>query len=85
MFGYSFTVEASDILVKNRVVNPSSSYAGPMNTEYQGPFGDIEFVKHLVELKGDDNVIVHRGHIFRLFETLTFTSGRFAGNYWGGT
>ncbi|MFH1195418.1 MAG: hypothetical protein V1720_06875 [bacterium] len=68
---YSFTVEADDILIK-RDTN--------WNTEYQGIFGDIKPWKNLIQLEGDDDVIVHRGHILKLFETFILTSGRFGGN-----
>ncbi|MDP2302006.1 MAG: hypothetical protein Q8N03_06245 [Ignavibacteria bacterium] len=67
---YSFTAESDDFLI-NR--NTTGKY------EYQNPFGGIKPVKHLIELKGDDYVIVHKGHILRLFETLTLVSGRFNG------
>ena len=30
--------------------------------------------------KGDQNVVVHRGHIFRFFETIIITSGRYNGH-----
>ncbi len=68
---YSFTAEAEDILIKR------STIAG---TEYQSMLGDIKIGKNLVGLKGDDNVTVHRGHIFRLFETVIITSGRLNGH-----
>ena len=47
---------------------------------YQGMLGDINFGKHLIDLKGDQNVVVHRGHIFRFFETIIITSGRYNGH-----
>jgi hypothetical protein len=71
---YSFTAESDDILINRDTTG---------KFEYQNPFGDIKPVKHLIELKGDDYVIVHKGHILRLFETLTLVSGRFNGRSYG--
>ena len=70
-FDYSFTAEAEDILINS----DETGFHG-----YQGMLGDINFGKHLIELKGDQNVVVHRGHIFRLFETVIITSGRYNGH-----
>jgi hypothetical protein len=70
-FDYSFTAEAEDILINS----DEMGFHG-----YQGMLGDINFGKHLIELKGDQNVVVHRGHIFRLFETIIITSGRYNGH-----
>jgi hypothetical protein len=67
---YSFTAEAEDILIKQGQL---SGY------EYQGMLGDINIGKHLIELKKDNNVVVHRGHILRLFETVVVTSGIYDG------
>jgi hypothetical protein len=64
---YSFTAEAEDVLIKPY---PEGGF------EYQNFFGDIKLWKNLVELKGDENVYIHRGHIFRFFETLILTTGR---------
>ena len=72
---YSFTAEAEDILIKRSMDYNSYLYI----SEYQNIWGDINFGKNLIELKGDQNVTVHRGHIFRLFETVILTSGRFNG------
>jgi len=69
---YSFTVEAQDLLIKQDTVN--------FSPQYQNLFGDISIGKNLIELHGDQNVIVHRGHILRLFETLIIVSGRFNGS-----
>lgn len=65
---YSFTAEAEDILLKN-----DNDTTG---TSYQDILGDIKIKNHLIDLKGDNNVVIHRGHIFRLFETVILTSGR---------
>jgi hypothetical protein len=68
---YSFSAEAEDMLIKSN----ETGFHG-----YQGILGDINFGKHLIERKGDQNVVVHRGHIFRFFETVTITSGRYNGH-----
>ena len=67
-FNYSFTAEAEDILINSDEMGFHS---------YQGMLGDINFGKNLIDLKGDQNVVVHRGHIFRFFETIIITSGRY--------
>lgn len=67
---YSFTAEAEDILIKQDIPN----------IQYQGPFGDISIGKNLISLEGNENVTLHRGHIFRVFETFIFTSGRITGS-----
>lgn len=69
---YSFTAEAEDILLE--------SNADTTGINYQSMFGDISLKDNLIDLKGDGNVIVHRGHIFRLFETVILTSGRINGS-----
>ncbi len=68
-FSYSFTAEAEDMLISS----DENGY------EYQNIFGDIKIGKNLIQLKGDNNVIIHKGHIFNIFETLIITSGRFYG------
>ncbi|MFZ0452861.1 MAG: hypothetical protein WAM24_03860, partial [Ignavibacteriaceae bacterium] len=69
-FNYSFSGEAEDILINS----DEMGFHG-----YQGMLGDINFGKHLIALKADQNVVVHKGHIFRLFETVIITSGRYNG------
>jgi hypothetical protein len=75
-FNYSFTAEAEDILIKNK---SNAIYISVPPYEYQNLFGDIIIGKHLFELIGDENVVVHKGHIFRLFDSFIFTTGRFDG------
>ena len=69
-FDYLFTAEAQDLLVKETL----------LDTEYQGMFGQISLGKHLIGLNGDENVIVHKGHIINLFETLSLAYGSFVGS-----
>jgi hypothetical protein len=68
---YSFTAEAADLLIKHDTSG---------NMQYQNLLGDINIGKNLIELHGDQNVVVHRGHILRLFETIVIVSGRFNGS-----
>lgn len=70
LFNYSFTAEAEDILIKT---DASSHF------RYQGYLNDLKFGENLVALKGDQKILVHKGHIFRLFETIIITSGRING------
>lgn len=71
LLDYSFTAEADDILIKASIDGSSS--------EYENIMGNINPVKDLIALKADQNVVVHRGHIFRLFETIVFSSGQYFG------
>lgn len=66
---YSFTAEAQNLLIKN------DDYV----SGYNSSIGDFNIFKNLIELKGNQYVIVHRGHIFKLFETVIIMSGRFEG------
>jgi hypothetical protein len=68
---YTFTAEAENILVKQDTLG---------NTQYKNLFGDINIGKNLIELKGDQSVVVHRGHIFRLFDTFVIISGKMNGH-----
>ncbi len=71
-FEYDFIAEADNILVQRNWTNNT--------VNYQGLTGDIIFGKNLIELKGNDNVSVHKGNNFSLFETVEFMIGRFDGN-----
>jgi len=78
--GYSFTAEAEDLLVKKNMYISGiydTSYSG---TQYQGAMGDIKVGRNLIELKGDDDVAIHRGHMLKVFETVTFAFGRLNGS-----
>ena len=70
MIDYDLILEADDILV-NRDTNG--------NISYDGMLGNIDFGKHLIELKSDNDVIVHKGHAIKLVETVTILKGSFAG------
>ncbi len=70
-FEYDFIAEADNILAQVDLTNNT--------VNYQGLTGDIVFGKNLIELKGDDNVTVHKGNNFSFFETIDFMIGRFDG------
>jgi len=63
---YSFTAE-----VENQL------FIGYTNrkTTYKGLMGDIDIIENLLLLKEKYNVIVHKGHIFNFFNTLTIFTG----------
>lgn len=68
---YSFSGESEDLLIiRNR----------DYDSEYQSIFGDINLIDHLIKLKGDNKIIVHKGHIIDLFNTITFTFGSSSGS-----
>ena len=71
LFGYFFTVDVDDYLIQQTEVPPYFSY--------QGGIGDIVIGRNLINLKGDDNVVVHKGHEFDFLETFTYLIGRFSG------
>ena len=68
--GYTFSAEASDVLITR-----DDNY----KLEYKGMFGNIKPGKNLLNLEGDDDIVVHRAHNFMLFETFYFSTGRFFG------
>lgn len=71
LLDYSFTAEADDILIKKSIDGSIP--------EYENILGNINPGKHLIALKADQNVVVHRGHIFRIFESVILASGRYQG------
>lgn len=72
LLDYYFIAEAEDILITRE---ESNNY----KTEYQDWMGDISFGKHVIGLKGDDEVTVRKAHMFRILETVNFSIGRFDG------
>lgn len=71
LINYDLILEANDLLVERETFTSGFSY--------QGMFGDIEFWKHLVQLEGDENVVVHKGHSISFAETVTILLGSFHG------
>jgi hypothetical protein len=72
LINYDLILEAQDLLIERDTFSS-------LNFTYQGMFGDIEFWKHLVQLKGDEKVVVHKGHSVSLAETVTILLGSFHG------
>jgi hypothetical protein len=73
IFYYDYTSEAEDILVE---------YNNDGSVWYHSMLGNIKPFKNLVALKNDGNIVIHRGNILRLFETLYITSGKYYGNHY---
>ena len=71
-FGYDFTADADDDLAESNI------FIG--RTNFQSLLGDISIGRHLLELKSDGSVIVHKGHNFDLLETVSFQLGSFDGD-----
>ena len=70
MIDYNLILEADDILIDRDMNN---------NLSYQGMLGDIDLGKHLIQLKGDDKVVVHKGNAIQFVETVTILKGSFSG------
>ena len=51
---YSFTAEAENVLIKQDTLG---------NSQYKNLFGDLSVSKNLIELKGNQSVVIHVGHI----------------------
>lgn len=74
LINYDLILEADDILIEKSFQTDST-----VKTSYQGMLGDIDFVKHLIQLEGDDKVVVHKGHAINLLETIKILRGSFRG------
>lgn len=71
LFNYSFTAEAQDLLI---------NFFDEGSYKYKSGIGDINISKNLFSLKSSNNVIIHKGHIFKFLDSFILTSGRFFGN-----
>jgi hypothetical protein len=71
VLNYDFTVDTDDDLIQSDLNGTKPSY--------QKFLGDISIGKNLVGLKGNENVVVHKGHNINLFEIVSFQIGRFDG------
>ncbi|HVO72562.1 MAG TPA: hypothetical protein VMT35_00950 [Ignavibacteriaceae bacterium] len=76
---YSFTAEAEDLLIETIPVTELNGnfYDTFYEQGYQGFLGDISIGKNLIDLEGDNNVVIHKGHIFKLLETVFYATGRY--------
>ncbi len=70
LINYDLILEAEDVLVIRDSLGRST---------YQGMLGDIDIWKNLFQLKGDENVVVHKGHSINFVETITILKGSFIG------
>jgi hypothetical protein len=72
LISYDLILEAEDLLVIRDTLG---------NSTYQGMLGDIDIWKNLIQLKGDDNVVVHKGHAIEFLETVTLLKGSFVSGF----
>ena len=72
LINYSFTAEAEDLLLTEQNENNSVS-------SYQAINSDVNFIKHLIKLNPDNNIVVHKGHIFTFLNSFIYTVGSFQG------
>ncbi len=79
LFNYDLILEAEDLLFKRSVKMDASGYYAGSEINYQGMLGDINFSKHLIQLKSDNNVVVHKGHAISFIETVTILKGSYMG------
>jgi hypothetical protein len=79
LINYDLILEADDILIDRNF----DTTIAVSKTSYQGLLGDIDFGKHLIQLKGDDKVVVHKAHAINLAETITILTGSFIGRGYG--
>ncbi|MFC2119771.1 hypothetical protein ACFLQ4_01735 [Bacteroidota bacterium] len=70
IFDLAFTVDAWDILIERDTTG---------KTGYQSGLGDIDFGKHVIQIKGDDKVVSQAGLQISLMETLVIRNGHFSG------
>ena len=78
IFNYSFTAEASDLLIKEERFDDDGNPLSNNGSQYQsGLLGDINFPDHLITLESNGKVMIHKGHIFKFFDTFIYTTGRF--------
>jgi hypothetical protein len=75
LINYDLILEADDILIDWEI----DTTTFPSVFSYQGLLGDIDFGKHLIQLKGDEKVVVHKAHSINLVETITILTGSFRG------
>ncbi len=74
LLDYYFFAEADDILISNN----------QNEFEYQSSLSDLSFSKNLIQLKGDDKILIHKAHLIELLETVKLTSGSYFGRGFGG-
>jgi hypothetical protein len=73
---YSFSAETQDLLI-----NESDGDNTPID-KYQSGIGDINFSDNIISLKSNNKVLIHKGHIFKFFDTFIISTGSFSGRYY---
>ena len=74
LLNYYFFAEADDILISNNM----------SGFEYQSSLSDLSFSKNLIQLKGDDKILMHKAHLIELLEIVKLTSGSYYGRGFDG-
>ncbi|MBU1680925.1 MAG: hypothetical protein KKD86_19065 [Bacteroidetes bacterium] len=70
MINYSFSAETEDVLIK---------YDNFGKYNYQSFMSDLNFVNNFIELKSSDRIVLRKGYILNLFETVNISSGSYKG------
>lgn len=68
---YFFIADAEDILIEQRDTNLD------YQIEYQNILSDLKPFENLIQLKGNDRIIVHKSNRLELFESLYLTWGSY--------
>lgn len=74
LINYSFAAEVEDVLANRNAIG---------EIDYDGIFGNVRVVDNLINLKGTQEIIVHKGHIFDFFDTFTYSVGSLNGAGFG--
>ena len=69
VLNFALTVEADDILI----TRDSTGW------DYQSTLSDLQFVKNLINIEGNEEIVSHIGLKIDLFETVSFSTGHFSG------
>ena len=71
LIDYTFTADAEDLLVKRRTnIN---------DIAYDSFLGNISISNNLLSLKGDEEIVIHKGHIIDILETVSLMFGNMNG------
>ncbi|MDP2362414.1 MAG: hypothetical protein Q8M94_01455, partial [Ignavibacteria bacterium] len=76
--GIDFTVDAEDLLLKYKI-EPDSLFPIFRRDGYQSFIGDINIGRNIIQLKGDDKVVVHAGIQINLVEFFILKWGHLKG------
>jgi hypothetical protein len=69
LFDFSFTVDADDILIDRNSTG----------INYQSGMGDIDYGRHVFQIRGDENVTTRSGLQFSMLETVVLRNGHLNG------